>query len=126
MENPNIIEQKPTEHSPLGITALVGTSVSALIGFYGFAKAIMLGFHAARTAQAAGIEPQFDEATAAKFGMLMLLGAFGAFISSIVAIIAIVKDRGVKKISTAIATLVISALGIVGFILITILGAMTG
>lgn len=125
MENPNIIEQKPAEHSPLGVTSLVGTSVSALIGFYGFIKAISLGFHAAQTAQATGVEPQFDEATAAKFGMLMLLGAFGAFISSIVAIIAIVKDKGVKKITTSIATLVISALGIIGFILLTIIGAMT-
>ena len=126
MENTNIIEQKPTEHSTIGIGSLVGTSVSALIGFYGFIKAVSLGYHAAQAAQETGIEPQFDEATAAKFGILMLLGAFGAFVSSIVAIIAIVKDKGVKKISTAIATLVISALGIIGFILLSIIGAVTG
>ena len=126
MENTNITEQKPTEHSTIGIASLAGTLISGLIGFYGFIKAISIGYRAAQVAQETGIEAQIDEATAAKFGMLMLLGAFGGFISSIVAIIAIVKDKGVKKISTSIATLVISALGIIGFILLTIIGAVTG
>ena len=58
--------------------------------------------------------------------MIMLLGGFGAFVSAVVAAIAIIKDKGVKKISTAIATLVISGLGIIGLILIMILGALAG
>ena len=126
MENTNITQQKPTEHSTIGIVSLVGTLVSALIAFYGFFKAAAIGFHAAQTAQTTGIEPQVDDATAMKFGMLMLLGGLGAFVSAVVAAIAIIKDKGVKKISTAIATLVISGLGILGLILIMILGAVAG
>lgn len=126
MENINITEQKPTEHSTIGVASLVGTLISALIGFYGFFKAASLGFHAAQAAQTTGIEPQVDDATAAKVGMVMLLGGFGAFVSAIVAAIAIIKDKDVKKISTAIATLVISGLGIIGLILIMILGALAG
>ena len=126
MENINITEQKPTEHSTIGVASLVGTLVSALIGFYGFFKAASLGFHAAQAAQTTGIEPQIDDATAMKVGMVMLLGGFGAFVSAIVAAIAIIKDKGAKKISTAIATLVISGLGIIGLILIMILGALAG
>ena len=126
MENTNITQQKPTEHSTIGIVSLVGTLVSALIGFYGFFKAASLGFHAAQTAQTTGIEPQIDDATAMKVGMFMLVGGFGAFVSAVVAAIAIIKDRGAKKISTAIATLVISGLGILGLILIMILGAIAG
>tara|TARA_R100000005_G_C4904611_1_gene145148 strand:+ start:176 stop:556 length:381 start_codon:yes stop_codon:yes gene_type:complete len=126
MENANITQQKPTEHSTIGIVSLVGTLVSALIGFYGFFKAASLGFHAAQTAQTTGIEPQIDDATAMKVGMFMLVGGFGAFVSAVVAAIAIIKDKGAKKISTAIATLVISGLGILGLILIMILGAIAG
>mgnify|MGYP003119302630 CR=1 FL=1 len=126
MENANITQQKPTEHSTIGIVSLVGTLVSALIGFYGFFKAASLGFHAAQTAQTTGIEPQIDDATAMKVGMFMLIGGFGAFVSAVVAAIAIIKDKGAKKISTAIATLVISGLGILGLILIMILGAIAG
>ena len=126
MENTNITQQKPTEHSTIGIVSLVGTLVSALIAFYGFFKAATIGFHAAQAAQTTGIEPQVDDATAMKFGMLMLLGGLGAFVSAVVAAIAIIKDKGVKKISTAIATLVISGLGILGLILIMILGAIAG
>ena len=126
MENINITEQKPTEHSSLGIASLVGTLISALMAFYGFFKAASLGFHAAQTAQTTGIEPQIDEAATAKFGVLMLLGGFGAFVSAVVAAISIIKDKGVKKISSAIATLVISGLGILGLIFIMILGALAG
>ena len=118
--------QKPTEHSTIGIVSLVGTLMSGLISFYGFFKAVSLGVQAAQTAQATGVETQVDDATAAKVGMVMLLGGFGAFVSAIVAAIAIIKDKGVKKISTAIATLVISGLGILGLILIMILGAIAG
>ena len=118
--------QNPTEHSTIGIVSLVGTLISGLISFYGFFKAVSLGVQAAQTAQTTGIEPQVDDATAAKVGMVMLLGGFGAFVSAIVAAIAIIKDKGAKKISTAIATLVISGLGIIGLILIMILGALAG
>ena len=126
MENNITAPQEPNEHSTIGIVSLVGTLISGLISFYGFFKAVSLGVQAAQTAQTTGIEPQIDDATAAKFGMVMLLGGFGAFISAVVAIIAIVKDKNVKKIGTAIATLVISGLGILGLILIMILGAMAG
>ena len=126
MENNITPPQEPNEHSTIGIVSLVGTLISGLISFYGFFKAVSLGVQAAQTAQTTGIEPQIDDATAAKFGMVMLLGGFGAFISAVVAIIAIVKDKNVKKISTAIATLVISGLGILGLILIMILGAIAG
>jgi len=126
MENNITPPQEPNEHSTIGIVSLVGTLISGLISFYGFFKAVSLGVQAAQTAQTTGIEPQIDDATAAKFGMVMLLGGFGAFISAVVAIIAIVKDKNVKKISTAIATLVISGLGIIGLILIMILGALAG
>ena len=126
MENNIIPPQEPNEHSTLGIASLVGTLVSALIGFYGFFKAASLGFHAAQTAQTTGIEPQIDDATAMKVGMFMLIGGFGAFVSAVVAAIAIIKDKGAKKISTAIATLVISGLGILGLIFIMILGAIAG
>ena len=126
MENNIIPPQEPNEHSTIGVVSLVGTLISGLISFYGFFKAVSLGVQAAQTAQTTGIEPQIDDATAAKFGMVMLLGGFGAFISAVVAIIAIVKDKNVKKIGTAIATLVISGLGILGLILIMILGAMAG
>ena len=126
MENVNITEQKPTEHSTIGIVSLIGTLISGLISFYGFFKGVSLGYQAAQAAQTTGIEPQFDEATAAKIGMVMLLGGFGAFVSAIVAAIAIIKDKGAKNISTAIATLVISGLAILGLIFIMILGAMAG
>jgi hypothetical protein len=126
MENNITTPQEATEHSTIGIVSLVGTLVSALIGFYGFFKAASLGFHAAQTAQTTGIEPQIDDATAAKVGMVMLLGGLGAFVSAVVAAIAIIKDKGVKKISTAIAALVISGLGILGLIFIMILGALAG
>lgn len=126
MENNIATPQEATEHSTIGIVSLVGTLVSALIGFYGFFKAASLGFHAAQTAQTTGIEPQIDDATAAKVGMVMLLGGLGAFVSAVVAAIAIIKDKGVKKISTAIAALVISGLGILGLIFIMILGALAG
>ena len=126
MENNIIPPQKPTEHSTIGIVSLVGTLMSGLISFYGFFKAASLGVQAAQSAQATGIEPQIDDATAMKVGMVMLLGGFGAFVSAIVAAIAIVKDKGAKKISTAIATLVISGLGILGLVLIMILGAIAG
>jgi hypothetical protein len=126
MENINITEQKPTEHSSLGVASLVGTLISALISFYGFFKAASIGYQAAQVTQETGIEPQIDEATAAKVGMVMLLGGFGAFVSAIVAAIAIIKDKNVKKISTAIATLVISGLGILGLIFIMIIGALAG
>ena len=126
MENTNITQQEPTEHSTIGIASLVGTLISGLVAFYGFFKAAAIGFHAAQTAQTTGIEPQIDDATAMKFGMFMLLGGFGAFVSAVVAAIAIIKDKGAKKISTAIATLVISGLGIIGLILIMILGALAG
>lgn len=126
MENVNITEQKPTEHSTIGIVSLIGTLISGLISFYGFFKAVSLGYQAAQAAQTTGIEPQFDEATAAKIGMVMLLGGFGAFVSAIVAAIAIIKDKGIKNISTAIATLVISGLAILGLIFIMAIGALTG
>ena len=126
MENVNITEQKPTEHSSLGIASLVGTLISGLVAGYGFIKAASLGYQAAQAAQTTGIEPQFDEATAAKFGILMVLGGLGAFVSAVVAIIAIVKDKGIKNISTAIATLVISGLGILGLIFIMVIGALAG
>ena len=126
MENANITKQKPTEHSSLGIASLVGTLISGLIAGYGFIKAVSIGYQAAQAAQTTGIEPQIDEATTAKFGVLMLLGGFGAFVSAVVAAISIIKDKGVKKISTAIATLVISGLGILGLIFIMILGALAG
>ena len=126
MENTNITEQKPTEHSSLGVVSLVGTLISGLVAGYGFVKAVSLGYQAAQAAQTTGIEPQFDEATAAKFGIFMVLGGLGAFVSAVVAIIAIVKDKNVKKISTAVATLVISGLGILGLILLMILGAIAG
>ena len=126
MENTNITEQKPTEHSSLGVVSLVGTLISGLVAGYGFIKAASLGYQAAQAAQTTGIEPQFDEATAAKIGIFMLLGGLGAFVSAVVAIIAIVKDKNVKKISTAVATLVISGLGILGLILLMILGTLAG
>ena len=105
---------------------LVGTLISGLISFYGFFKAVSIGYQAAQAAQTNGIEPQIDEETTSKFGFLMLLGGFGAFVSAVVAAISIIKDKGVKKISTAIATLVISGLGILGLIFIMILGALAG
>ena len=126
MENTNITQQKPTEHSSLGVASLVGTLISALISFYGFFKAASIGYQAAQVAQETGIEPQIDEATAMKYGMIMLAGGLGAFVSAVVAAISVIKDKNVKKISTAIATLVISGLGILGLIFITIIGAMTG
>ena len=126
MENNIIPPQEPNEHSTIGIVSLVGTLISGLIASYGFIKAVSLGVQAAQTAQATGIEPQLDDATAAKFGIFMVLGGFGAFVSAVVAAIAIIKDKGVKKISSAIATLVISGLGILGLIFIMILGALAG
>ena len=126
METQQQPSQKPTEHSSLGIVSLVGTLISALISFYGFIKAASIGYQAAQAAQTTGIEPQIDEATAAKFGIFMLLGGLGAFVSAVVAAIAIIKDKGVKNIGTAIATLVISGLGILGLIFIMILGALAG
>jgi len=126
MENTNITEQKPTEHSSLGVASLVGTLISALISFYGFFKAASIGYQAAQVTQETGIEPQIDEATAMKFGLIMLAGGLGAFVSAVVAAISVIKDKGVKNISTAIATLVISGLGILGLVLIMILGAIAG
>ena len=126
MENNITTPQEATEHSTIGIVSLVGTLVSALIGFYGFFKAASLGFQAAQAAQTTGIEQQIDDATAAKVGMVMLLGGFGAFVSAIVAAISVIKDKGAKKISTAIAALVISGLGILGLVFIMILGALAG
>ncbi len=126
MENTNITEQKPTEHSSLGVASLVGTLISALISFYGFFKAASIGYQAAQVTQETGIEPQIDEATAMKFGLIMLAGGLGAFVSAVVAAISVIKDKGVKNISTAIATLVISGLGILGLIFITIIGAIAG
>ena len=126
MENNITPPQESTEHSTIGIVSLVGTLISGLISFYGFFKAVSLGVQAAQSAQATGVETQVDDATAAKIGMVMLLGGFGAFVSAIVAAIAIINDKGAKKISTAIATLVISGLGILGLILIMILGALAG
>ena len=126
MENNITTPQEATEHSTIGIVSLVGTLVSALIGFYGFFKAASLGFQAAQAAQTTVIEQQIDDATAAKVGMVMLLGGLGAFVSAVVAAIAIIKDKGVKKISTAIAALIISGLGILGLIFIMILGALAG
>ena len=126
MENTNITQQKPTEHSSLGVASLVGTLISALISFYGFFKAASIGYQAAQVAQETGIEPQIDEATAMKFGIIMLAGGLGAFVSAVVAAISVIKDKNVKKISTAIATLVISGLGILGLIFIMIIGAITG
>tara|TARA_Y100001938_G_scaffold146168_1_gene224472 strand:+ start:161 stop:541 length:381 start_codon:yes stop_codon:yes gene_type:complete len=126
MENNIIPPQEPNEHSTIGVVSLVGTLISGLIASYGFIKAVSLGVQAAQTAQATGIEPQLDDATAAKFGIFMVLGGFGAFVSAVVAAIAIIKDKGVKKISSAIATLVISGLGILGLIFIMILGALAG
>lgn len=126
MENINITEQKPTEHSSLGVASLVGTLISALISFYGFFKAASIGYQAAQVTQETGIEPQIDEATAMKFGLIMLAGGLGAFVSAVVAAISVIKDKGVKNISTAIATLVISGLGILGLIFITIIGAIAG
>ena len=126
MENINITEQKSTEHSSLGVASLVGTLISALISFYGFFKAASIGYQAAQVTQETGIEPQIDEATAMKFGLIMLAGGLGAFVSAVVAAISVIKDKGVKNISTAIATLVISGLGILGLILIMILGALAG
>lgn len=126
MENINITEQKPTEHSSLGVASLVGTLISALISFYGFFKAASIGYQAAQVTQETGIEPQIDEATAMKFGLIMLAGGLGAFVSAVVAAISVIKDKGVKNISTAIATLVISGLGILGLIFFTIIGALTG
>ena len=126
MENSNINEQKPTEHSSLGVASLVGTLISALISFYGFFKAASIGYQAAQVTQETGIEPQIDEATAMKFGLIMLAGGLGAFVSAVVAAISVIKDKGVKNISTAIATLVISGLGILGLIFIMIIGAIAG
>ena len=126
MENNIIPPQEPNEHSTIGVVSLVGTLISGLISFYGFFKAVSLGVQAAQTALATGVETQVDDATAAKVGMVMLLGGLGAFVSAVVAAIAIIKDKGVKKISTAIATLVISGLGILGLIFIMILGALAG
>lgn len=126
MENINITEQKPTEHSSLGVASLVGTLISALISFYGFFKAASIGYQAAQVTKETGIEPQIDEATAMKFGLIMLAGGLGAFVSAVVAAISVIKDKGVKNISTAIATLVISGLGILGLIFIMILGALAG
>ena len=103
--------------------SLVGTLISGLISFYGFFKAASIGYQAAQAAQTTEIAPQIDEATAAKIGIFMLLGGLGAFVSSVVAIIAIVKDKNIKNISTAIATLVISGLGILGLIFFTIIGS---
>ena len=124
--NTQITNQEPTEHSTIGIVSLVGTLISGLISFYGFFKAASLGVQAAQSAQATGVETQIDDATAAKIGMIMLLGGLGAFVSAVVAAISIIKDKGAKKISTAIATLVISGLGIIGLVLIMILGALAG
>ena len=76
--------------------SLVGTLISAVISFYGFFKAVSLGVQAAQSAQATGVETQVDDATAAKVGMVMLLGGLGAFVSAVVAAIAIIKDKGVK------------------------------
>ena len=126
MENNITPPQEPNEHSTIGVVSLVGTLISAVISFYGFFKAVSLGVQAAQSAQATGVETQVDDATAAKVGMVMLLGGLGAFVSAVVAAIAIIKDKGVKKISTAIATLVISGLGILGLIFIMILGALAG
>ena len=126
MENNIIPPQEPNEHSTIGVVSLVGTLISAVISFYGFFKAVSLGVQAAQSAQATGVETQVDDATAAKVGMVMLLGGLGAFVSAVVAAIAIIKDKGVKKISTAIAALVISGLGILGLIFIMILGALAG
>ena len=126
MENNITPPQEPNEHSTVGVVSLVGTLISAVISFYGFFKAVSLGVQAAQSAQATGVETQVDDATAAKVGMLMLLGGLGAFVSAVVAAIAIIKDKGVKNISTAIATLVISGLGILGLIFIMILGAFAG
>ena len=126
MENNITTPQEPNEHSTIGVVSLVGTLISGLISFYGFFKAVSLGVQAAQTAQATGVETQVDDATAAKVGMVMLLGGLGAFVSAVVAAIAIIKDKGVKKISTAIATLVISGLGILGLIFIMIIGALAG
>ena len=119
-------DENSKEHSTIGITSLIGTLVSGLIASYGFIKAVSLGVQAAQTAQTTGIEPQIDDATAMKVGMFMLIGGFGAFVSAVVAAIAIVRDKNVKNISTAIATLVISGLGILGLIFIMILGAIAG
>ena len=126
MENNITPMQEPNEHSTIGIVSLVGTLISAVISFYGFFKAVSLGVQAAQTAQTTGIEPQMDEATTMKLGMIMLVGGFGAFASAVVAAISIIKDKGAKKISTAIAALVISGLGILGLIFIMILGALAG
>tara|TARA_Y100000004_G_scaffold55726_1_gene62012 strand:+ start:37 stop:417 length:381 start_codon:yes stop_codon:yes gene_type:complete len=126
MENNITPPQEATEHSTIGIVSLVGTLISAVISFYGFFKAVSLGVQAAQTAQTTGIEPQMDEATTMKLGMIMLVGGFGAFTSAVVAAISVIKDKGAKKISTAIAALVISGLGILGLILIMILGALAG
>jgi len=124
--NTQITNQEPAEHSTIGIVSLVGTLISGLISFYGFFKAVSLGVQAAQTAQTTGIEPQMDEATTMKLGMIMLVGGFGAFVSAVVAAISVIKDKGAKKISTAIAALIISGLGILGLILIMILGALAG
>ena len=126
MENNITTPQEPAEHSTIGVASLVGTLISGLISSYGFLKAVSLGIQAAQSAQATGVETQIDDATAAKIGMVMLLGGFGAFVSAVVAGIAIVKDRGAKKISTAIAALIISGLGILGLILIMTLRAIAG
>ena len=69
MENTNITQQEPTEHSTIGIVSLVGTLISGLISFYGFFKAVSFGVQAAQAAQTTGVEPQIDDATAMKFGM---------------------------------------------------------
>ena len=124
--NTQITNQEPTEHSSLGVASLVGTLISALISFYGFFKAASIGYQAAQVAQETGIEPQIDEATAMKLGMIMFAGGLGAFVSAVVAAISVIKDKNVKKISTAIATLVISGLGILGLIFIMIIGALAG
>ena len=52
MENTNITQQEPTEHSTIGIASLVGTLISGLISFYGFFKAVSFGVQAAQAAQA--------------------------------------------------------------------------